>query len=503
MTRVFLTLFAAIVFPVLLAAQASVPVVPVEKTPFVTTSEPKPVAVVPAVVEAPVVAPSAKFSGKHQMVMVIPVREGIDQPILYVLRRGLKEAIEKKADVVVLDMETPGGRLDVTFEIMEALEKFQGLTITFVDKEAISAGAFISATTKEIWFAPRGIIGAAAAVSSEGKDIDTTMQLKINSFLRAKVRAMSEGQGYRGAAVSAMLDKDYELKIGGEVLKPKGELLSLTATEASKAYGTPPQALLAAGIAKDVDDLLTQKFGAGNFTVERLEVTWSEELAQYLNTLTPILMGLGLLAVFIEFKTPGFGFFGIAGGVLLTLVFFGHYAAGLSGHEPALVFALGVALVFTEILFFPGVIVAALSGILLMLGALVWSMADLWPNEPVTFNGDVFTQPLVNMGYGVLVAVVMAVVLVRFLPRGWFWNKMILEAAIDTHSQGRATGAGEAGSLVGRHGVVVSALMPSGQVEIDGRRYEARVDVGAIEAGAPVVVLKRSDFGLIVERSGA
>lgn len=474
MRRVFVTLFAALMLPVVLLAQ------PTES------------------VAAPAVEKPAVKS-----VVVIPMREGIDKPILYVLRRGLKEAIARKADVVVLDMETPGGRLDVTFDIMEALEKFEGETITYVNKEAISAGAFISATTKEIWFAPRGIIGAAAAVSSGGADIQETMQLKINSFLRAKVRAMSEGEAYRGAAVSAMLDKDYELKIGDEVLKPKGELLSLTATEAFKNYGEPPQPLLAAGIAKDVDDLLAQKYGAGNFTVQTLEVTWSEELATYLNTLSPILMGLGLLAVFIEFKTPGFGFFGIAGGVLLAIVFFGHYAAGLSGHEPALVFAIGVLLVFAELFFFPGVIVAALTGLLLMIGALVWSMADLWPNEPVSIGSDVFTRPLINMGLGVVVAVVLAVLFARFIPRGWFWDKMILQAAVDTNAQTAERPATEAVSLAGRRGVAATALMPSGQIEIDGRRYEARVAVGMIEAGAAVTVVKRGDFGLVVERADA
>ncbi|MBC8040069.1 MAG: hypothetical protein H7Y06_05965 [Opitutaceae bacterium] len=449
---------------------------------------------------APVPAPTA---AKKNVVYVIPVKEEINTPTFYIIRRGLKEAIEQKADVVVLDMETPGGRLDVTFEIMEALEKFEGETITFVNKEAISAGAFISATTKEIWFAPRGIIGAAAAVSSDGKDIDETMQLKINSFLRAKVRAMSEGQPYRGAAVSAMLDKDYELKIGEEVLKPKGELLSLTATEASKSYGQPPQPLLAAGIANDVDHLLVQKYGAGNFTVQTLEVTWSEELATYLTAISPILMGLGLLAVFIEFKTPGFGFFGITGGILLGIVFFGHYAAGLSGHEPAVVFALGVLLVAAEIFFFPGVIVAALTGVLLMLGALVWSMADLWPNEPITISSDVFTEPLMNMGLGVVVALVLAVLFARFIPRGWFWDKMVLQAAIDTDSQAPGTRSAQTASLIGQRAVVVATLMPSGQIEIDGRRFEARVVVGMIEAGETVVVVKRSDFGLVVERAEA
>ena len=58
-------------------------------------------------------------------VVVIPVREQIARPVLYILRRGLKEAIEKKADTVILDIKTPGGALDVTFAMMEALEKLK------------------------------------------------------------------------------------------------------------------------------------------------------------------------------------------------------------------------------------------------------------------------------------------------------------------------------------------------------------------------------------------
>src|SRR3954462_6527817 len=87
----------------------------------------------------------SRATRKH--VVVIPVREQVDSPLLFIIRRGLKEAIEDKADVVVLDMKTPGGALDVTFEIMEALAKFPGKTITFINSEALSAGAFISATT--------------------------------------------------------------------------------------------------------------------------------------------------------------------------------------------------------------------------------------------------------------------------------------------------------------------------------------------------------------------
>ncbi len=436
-------------------------------------------------------------------VYVLPVRDEIARPILYILRRGLKEAIEHKAGAVVLDMKTPGGALDTTFEIMEDLEKFPGQTITFVDDEAVSAGAFISASTQEIWFAPGGVIGAAAPVTMTGQDIDETMKLKIVSYLKARLRAISEGKGYRGEVISAMVDKDYELKVGDVVIKPKGELLSLTANEAAKTYGNPPQPLLAAGVAKNLDDLLRQKFGPGGFQVVRLEVTWSERLAQYLNAIAPVLLGLGIVCLFIEFKTPGFGFFGFAGIGLLAVVFLGHYVAGFSGHEPMLVFAVGVILVAVEIFFFPGVAVLALSGIILMLGSLLWAMADIWPNEPIHYTGDVFIQPMVNLGLGVIIALALIAVLARFLPKGWVWDRLVVGAAVGGAAQiaGAAPEATAAlDALIGQRGVAATALRPIGQVEIDGRRFEARVDIGAIDAGAAVVVRGRTDFSLIVEK---
>ena len=354
-------------------------------------------------------------------VVVIPLHDEVAEPMFYTLRRGLKQAIADGADTVVLDLKTPGGALDVTFEMMEAIAKFPGRTLTFVNDEAMSAGAFISATTDEIWFAPKGVIGAAAPVQSTGADVDATMKQKLTSYLAARMRANSEGRGYRGEVVSAMIDSDLELKIDGQILKEKGRLLSLTATEAGKSYGMPPQPLLSAGIAENIDALLKQRFGAQPFAVTTLEEKWSENLAKWLLRISPVLLGLGIMALYIEFKTPGFGIFGVAGITLLALVFLSTYAAGLSGHEPILVFLLGVVLVVVELFFFPGVAVLALTGLVLMLGSLVWAMADLWPNEPlqVAWSGDVFVAPMANLGLGLLLAVVLAVVLARFLPRGW------------------------------------------------------------------------------------
>jgi membrane-bound serine protease (ClpP class) len=438
-------------------------------------------------------------------VVVIPLRAQIAKPELYILRRGLKEAIEQKVDTIVLDMETPGGALDVTFEILKALEKFPGKTVTYINKEAISAGALIAAGTDEIYFAPGAIIGSAAPVLATGGEIDETMRAKLVSYLKARVRSMSEGKGYRGEVISAMIDMDYELKIGDEVIKPKGELLALTAQEAVKLHGDPPRPLLGAGIEENMDALLDRLHGKGNHSVIRLEVTWSEKLAQYLTTLTPLLLAGGLLLLYIEFKTPGFGVFGILGGILVGIVFFGHHAAGLSGHEPLLFFLIGVALVAIEVIFFPGLLVPALAGVALMIASLVWAMLDHWPGEPINLSGDVLARPLANVMAGVILAVLLFLALVRFIPRGGPWGRMILETAVagepgairPLHSSGQETPV--VSDLIGREGIAATALFPSGQVDISGHRYEARLAVGFADVGTPVRVSGVSEFGIIVE----
>lgn len=449
-------------------------------------------------------AEPVRSQARAAKVVVIPIRAQISEAELFILRRGLKEAIRENVDTVVLDMETPGGALDVTFEMLKALERFPGKTITYVNREAISAGALIAAGTDEIHFSPGSVIGAAAPVMAGGQEIDESMRQKIISYLKARVRAVSEGKGHRGEVVSAMIDKDFELKIGEKVIKPKGELLSLTAVEAVGLHGDPPLPLLGAGISPDLAALIDRLHGPGPHAVTRLEVTWSERVAQHLTAVTPALLALGLLALFIEFKTPGFGFFGVSGIVLLGVVFFGHHVAGLSGHEPALFFLLGLALVALEVFVFPGMIVPAVAGGTLMLGSLVWAMLDLWPNEPVRFSGGELVRPLVNVLTGVGLAVVLFLLLLKFLPKGGPWGGMVLQTSVGGRPNAllpvhAADGAADGALLVGREAVAATGLFPSGQVEVDGKRYEARLALGSANAGAALKVVGTSQFGLVVE----
>jgi len=438
-------------------------------------------------------------SGAPKRVIVVPIRDEISEPAFFILRRGLKEAAADQDQVVVLDLKTPGGAIETTFQMMEALEQFPGQTIAYVDDEAVSAGAIISSVTDEIWFSPTGVMGAAAPVSSTGQDIDSTMKQKMVSYLKARVRAVTAGKGYRGEVVSAMIDADSELVVDGKVLKPKGgELLSLTAEEASKRYGKPARPLLAAGTARSIDDLLTQKFGAGNYEVVPLRITWSENFAVVLIRYSSVLLGLGLFALFVAFKTSSFGTFGVGGLALLAVVFLSSAVAGLSGHEPALLFGVGILLLALELIFFHSAGFLGVVGGAMIIASLFWAMADLWPHEPLqtAWTNNAFMTPLTNVAIGMAIAVVLALIVVRYLPHAWFWDRLAVSSTNTATTQ--YSDLPPATLLVGRPARSLTTLAPSGYIEIEGKRYEAFCQSGLVPAGTDLRVIGLDSFRVIV-----
>jgi membrane-bound serine protease (ClpP class) len=437
-------------------------------------------------------------------VYVIPIEGPISQPNLFILRRALKEAIANDVEMVILDMDTPGGRVDICLEMMEMLDRFEGLTATYVNVDAISAGSFIAAATKEIYFAPRGTIGASAVIQGTGEDVPETARLKIESYLRAKIRVISKEDVLRGQVIRAMLDKDYELKVGEVVIKPADELLTLTANEAVAEYGDPPRPLLGSGIFESIDDLLDSRIGEQSYEIKDFKVTYSEMIAKWMDGFAPALMGIGLLLLFVEFKTPGFGIFGIAGIGVIVLFFISQYVAGMAGNEAIVFFLLGVVLVLAELLFFPGVLFLAVPGIALMLGSLLWAMVDFWPAGTGSISGEMFIEPTVNLIYGLSIALLGAIVLARLLKGSAVEGALVLSSAVgDSEGAGvepnKEVAAGDEFPAVGATGVAITPLHPAGLVEMGERRYEARCEVGIIDRGASVRVVGREDFNLLVE----
>ena len=440
----------------------------------------------------------------------IPIRDQIGAPILDILRRGLKDAIRSEADLVILDMDTPGGELGVTLEIMEEiidnLEKFDGKIITYVNDEAISAGAYIAIASSEIAFSPKSQIGAAEAVSGGGANIDSSMKRKINSYLKAKIRNYAGDYRYRSQVMAAMMDANESLIIEGEPLKTEtgglikkpGELLTLTGVEACQEYGTPPAPLLGFGVYDSVEELMNEKYGEGQWKLEKMEINWAEETGLWLNGIAPLILSIGLVCIFVEFKTPGFGIFGVAG-IILLLVFFGSkYVAGLAGQEELLVFLLGACLVLVEIFLVPGLVIPGVLGIALMMGGIFWAMVDVWPTPDFEWSMEVIRPPLWEMLQTLGLVFLFGILVSKFLPKTPIWKNLVLATTLKKPGESKENQI-SLNQLVGMQGKSISELYPIGQIEIDGTRYDARSRLGKIAKDEKVEVVKVSEFELMVK----
>ncbi len=463
--------------------------------------------------DAPATQPEKTAGGAatDKKAVVVRIDGEIGEPHLFILRRAVKDAINENAGVFLIDLNTPGGNVDSMLKIVEALSNFPGKTITYVNDEAISAGSFIATVTDEIWFAPRGTMGAADVVKGDGSDIGETMKLKMHSFLDAKIHALAGNKGvFRRDVQRAMMDADFELKIGDTVIKPKGVLLSLTAKEAVKTYGDPPTPLLAAGIAKNTDAVLHAVFGTEKFTVEHFENNWAETLALLIQRLAPVLLAIAGICVFIEYKTPGFGVFGITAGILFLVVFAGNYTAGLAGHEPLALLLLGVVLISVEMIFFPGTFIALSLGVLSLFAGLGWSMLDVWPQKDFEFSPETLAAPVIRFGLATLIFTVFFVLLWKFFPRrAAVKTGLVLEAVVETENISPATGAdilsdkNNAGVIPnpGERGKAKTDLRPAGIVEIAGKRYTAVAVAGMVECGKNIVVVGTREHALTVEET--
>ena len=355
-------------------------------------------------------------------VYVIPIQGEIQKGLVYIVRRGVKDALEAQASALVLDMNTPGGEGEAMKEIMAAVAKFEPSerTFTYVNKEAFSAGAFISASTREIWMAPGAIIGAASPVTL-GQEGPKELPPKFVSAYAAIIRSAAEQNGHNPAVFDAMVNKQTGLRIEGREIVAKGDILTLTTHEAMQEVGHPPKPLLAAGVSPSLEKLLHQKMGK-EVKIVRVEPTGFESVGRFIVSLAPLLLGAAFLFGYLEFKTPGFGVFGILAASCGLIFFFGHYIAGLSGYENLILIGLGLGLIAVEFMLFPGTLLPGLTGLALVLYALLNTMADRYPRDPILPTLGEIYFPLVKLSWGFFGGLIAIVLAARFLPETFLFR---------------------------------------------------------------------------------
>lgn len=437
-------------------------------------------------------------------VYVLPIRDDIMPPLVYLVRRGVKEAMQANADLLIIDMDTNGGRVDVTEEIIEILGQFKGQTVTYVNRKAFSAGAFISFATQKIFMAPQSVIGAAAPImlSPGGGGIEAmpdTVEAKMSSAISALVRANAQKNGHNVEVADAMVKKTKELKIDGKVLNEKGQILTLTDQEAKQEYGTPPKPLLSAGTIESFDALL-KKVGLGNAAVTRISPTGVERLGTWINAISPLLLIIGVIGCYIEFKTPGFGLPGIVGIVAFSIYFLGGYVAGLSGAEWIAVFIVGLALLASELFLHPGTILPGLIGATLILVSLVMAMVDVYPGAPKIPTIPQLSAPLREVGLALFASTVIALLIMRYFPKTQLYGAMASQAASGVQSDLDLQQKQIARE--GQVGVAISSLRPGGKAQFGEEIIDVITQGDMISKGQKVKIIGNSGTEAIVEVLG-
>lgn len=434
--------------------------------------------------------------------VVVPLDGEISPPLLLFLRRAVKAAESAGAGAIIFEMNTYGGRLDTAADITGVLNRTTIPTYTFINTNAGSAGSLIALATRHIYMSPVSAIGAAAPVLSTGADLPATEKEKTLSYWSALVRSSSARNGHNPDIGEAFMDKEKEVKIGDRVVHPKGSLLTLTAQEAAEQINGKP--LLADGIADSVADLAKKAGLKGSLVA--VQPSGFERLAFWITALAPLLLLLGIICAYLEFKMPGVSMPGIIAAICFALFFAGHYLAGLAGWEVVALFVLGLIFVVVEVLFFGhSTIVFGVVGVFLMLGALLWAMVDRYPGETFFPTGDMIAIPLRNLFLTLVAATVLIMVLARYLPKTSLYRRFAL---MTTNPPGPSLAgaprefATALDVMPGMQGTAQTTLRPSGKARFADHVVDVVTEGEFIAAETPITVIQKDGMRVVVKQAG-
>lgn len=408
----------------------------------------------------------------------IPVDGVIELGLAPFIERTLREAEAAGARAVILDIETPGGRIDAAQRIVRAIQEADVPVYAFVNMHAHSAGAMIALAAREVYMRPGSQIGAVTPVTGDG----TKAPEKIVSAMRAEMRALAERSGRDPRVAEAMVDENIEV----EGVSPAGELLTLTSSEA-----------VALNYAREVADwdALMLELGLASAPMQQTQVNWAERVVRFLThpAVAPMLLSIGFLGIIMEIKTPAFGLAGLVGASAITAFFGSHLLLGLAGWEEIILLFAGIALIAVEMFVIPGFGIAGIAGALAVLAAFYLSMVT-----PMATAAEYGTA-LGILSLTLLVVIVAGWALLRHLPRSRGFTKSGLMLGDATTKETGYLSSEIRTELIGSVGVALTDLRPSGAGRFGRERIDVVSDSNWIGAGTPIRVVRSDGYRHVVE----
>ena len=400
-------------------------------------------------------------------VALVSIDGAIDRLSARFLSRGIRQASSSGAQLVVVTLDTPGGVLSSTRDMVVSMLSAEIPVAVYVSPpgaRAASAGTFITAAANFAVMAPGTNIGAASPIAAGGADLPETLAKKINEDTRAFIRSIAVARGRNSQALeeTVTIARSYSA----------AEAIELNVVDI---------------IAADLADLLVQLDGrtaqtasgpvvlrTKNADVREIKRTLLEMFLGVLAdpNLAFVLLAIGGLGILAEFLTPGFIGPGVVGAIALALAFLGMGQLSVNWIGAGLIL-FAMVLFFLEAqeagigIFGIGGVISFLLGALLLFGG-YFSTPDI--SEP----GSGVSLWLIG-GFGGGMGVVLATFLYLLRPTG---------SSTGDYSR---SGQGPASQVA----VVVSDLDPMGKVRIGEEEWDATTDLqGAIPEGEEVRVLE-------------
>ena len=428
-----------------------------------------------------------------EIIYTVPIEGTIDLGLPPFIKRVISQAESDNAKAIIFDINTFGGRVDAATQIKDAILSSKVMTIAYINRRAISAGALISLSCEKIYMTEGGLIGAATAVDMSGKKGSE----KVISFMREEMASTAEKTGRSKEIARGMVDEELtftHLLLNGDSLmvndiegRKEGKLISLTTEQAIKYK-------IADGKAGTITELIKVLGYSESEIIENRE-NWSEKIVRFLTdpVVASLLTTFGFLGILFELQSPGWGIPGIVGLICLVLSLSASYIAQLATMSDMLFIITGLGLIMLEAFIIPGFGIVGISGIGVMLYGLYLLLI---PDIPV--GEEVLGQAMDGFLIGLIGAVIGLYLLIRVLLKTNFWKQLTspenqIKERVDKNLLDWESFIGEVGSSE-------TDLHPSGWVKIKGKRVFVVSEGDFIEKGEDVKVLSADRNRILVRK---
>jgi membrane-bound ClpP family serine protease len=472
--------------------------------------------------------------GRSPVPWRIEVRGAVNDALAESLKRQVGRAVGQKANFLILQLECGGGDTLVARDLAAWLRErkddkgeYPIMTVAYIPRNAPDTAVFLALGCTEIVMQKDATFGDFSDVITEKRDgAVVNVDPKQYQAKRESLEALAKQQGYPVLLARGMMDRELavyhvrhrktgewafvtgeelaadragpEPKWGNEQLikagGPNGKALVLTADEAVQW-----------GIARHKVDGLDEVYALYGLSPDKVQVAgydWLDSFAEFLRRpVTRIfLVMIGIVCLILELKMPGVGVPGVIAAVCFILFFWSHSQSAGLDLLGLLLFILGIILIALEIFVLPGFGVAGIAGTLLVVFSL--ALVALERRPQTTEDWFNLLSMMAQFGLALIGAILLAVLLVSYLPHIPYLNRLILKPKADEVLTGDELPEAvrpETAALLGALGVAATPLRPAGKVKFGDEYIDVVAEGSYVEPGARVQVVEIEGNRIVVK----